>query len=158
MSRRPTRLMPPTGGLPPEIRLQQQHFSRRLHTAMITKGWSQSDLAREIWGSMVDPRGRTVARNRDRISQYLRGRSYPEPQTLERLATALGVPRDELAPDITAATVERENPEVSLVSVAGHPDKTFLQVSKLVPMSVALRVLQVLTDADTPSAHSRNAG
>jgi transcriptional regulator with XRE-family HTH domain len=38
-----------------------------------------------------------VAKNRDRVGQYLRGTSYPEPYNLWKIAGALGVPLDYLA-------------------------------------------------------------
>ena len=67
-------------------------FADWLRSAMAAKGWNASDLAREMWGTITDTRGQVVARNRDRIGTYLKGRSYPSPETLTKLSAALGEP------------------------------------------------------------------
>lgn len=41
---------------------EYEDFARRLVDAMARKGMSQSDLARAVWGSTTDTRGRDVAR------------------------------------------------------------------------------------------------
>lgn len=115
---------------------------------MVQRGLSQSDLAREVWGTTTDTRGYTVAKNRDRIGAYLRGESLPEPQNLARLAEALGTKTEELAPDIVAATVDREAPELALTMVAGHPDKAHLQINKLVPIGLAVKIMGLLTEGE----------
>lgn len=147
MSARPRRLLPPVAGRTHVERIELQQFARRLHDALTAKGMSQSDLAREIWGSTQDTRGYTVAKNRDRIGSYLRGESVPEPQNLARMAEALGTTPEDLAPDIAAATVDRENPELAFTMVAGHPDKVHLQVNKLVDLTTATQVITLLTKA-----------
>jgi hypothetical protein len=58
---------------------------------------TSSELAHRVWGTVKDTRGYDVARNRDRIGQYLRGKSYPTPENLQGIAKALGVPEAELA-------------------------------------------------------------
>jgi transcriptional regulator with XRE-family HTH domain len=63
----------------------------KLIAAREAKGWSQSDLARAIWGQIPSSRGYPVARNRDRISVYEKGLNSPSPRNLKRLADALGV-------------------------------------------------------------------
>ena len=60
-------------------------------------GWSQSELARRVWGSIPTKTGRLVAKNRDRISVYEKGKSQPRQRHLEAIATALGVRADDLA-------------------------------------------------------------
>jgi transcriptional regulator with XRE-family HTH domain len=127
-------------------RLELQQFARRLHELMVQKGLSQSDLAREVWGTTTDTRGYTVAKNRDRIGAYLRAESLPEPQNMARLAEALGTKAEDLAPEIVAATVDRENPELAVTMVAGHPDKAHLQVNKLVPIALAAKVMALLIE------------
>jgi transcriptional regulator with XRE-family HTH domain len=112
---------------------------------MTQRGMSQSDLAREVWGTTRDTRGYTVAKNRDRIGAYLRAESLPEPQNLAKLAEALGAKTEELAPEIVAATVDRENPELAMTMVAGHRDKVHLQINKLVSLSVATKIMGLLS-------------
>lgn len=107
---------------------------------------TQSDLARAIWGSTTDRRGYEVAKNRDRISVYLKGNAIPDPVNMRKLADSLGVKEEDLAPDIVASAVERENPEMAMAMAPGHPDKCFLQINKLVPLTKAAKVISLLAD------------
>jgi transcriptional regulator with XRE-family HTH domain len=127
-------------------RLEIQSFARKLHNLMIAKGLSQSDLARAIWGKTQDVRGFDVAKNRDRISQYLKGLSVPEPTNMAKLAKELGVTVAELAPDATAAAVDRANPAVSMTMIAGHADKTHLQINQLVHLKTAAKIMALLSE------------
>lgn len=149
MSRRPLRRMPSTGGRTGIERLEMQEFGRKLQEFMNEKGMNQSDVARAMWGETVDARGNTVAKNRDRISQYLAGKSFPEPQNLAKLAEVMGVKPEELAPDVVASAVEREDPAVQLTAVTGHMDKVYLRVNTLVSMSVAAQVIALLSGDPT---------
>lgn len=146
MARATKRLLPPGAGQTPVERIETEQFARRLHKLMLDRGMSQSDLARKVWGKTTDGRGYDVAKNRDRISVYLRGQSYPDPVNLSKMADALGVPVEELAPDAVASAVERENPEVQMTAIAGHSDKVFLRVNKLVPMTVAAQIISLLSE------------
>lgn len=149
MSRRPHARLAPTGGKTQQDLLDQQTFARNLHQALIDKGWSQSDLARKIWGDRTDPvTGYSVAKNRDRISKYIKGSEVPDPKNLARICEALGMSLEELAPNITASIVDREIPEVSMTAITGHLDKVHLHISKLVPLGVASRIISILADLD----------
>lgn len=148
MTKLPRRLLPPTAGRTSIERLEVENFARKLHKHMVERGMSQSDLARAAFGTTTDPRGYTVARSRDRISSYLRGASLPDPINLQKIADALGINKEELAPDLTASAVERENPELALTAIAGHSDKVLLRVNKLVPLQVAARVISMISEAD----------
>lgn len=145
MSRAPRRLMPPTAGRTSVENFEVEEFSRRLNKLMLDKGMKQSDLARQVWGTQTDKRGYEVARNRDRISVYLSGRGYPDPVNLAKIADALGTTPEDLAPNITAATVEREKPEILMSAISGHSDKVLLRVNKLVPLSVAAEIVGILS-------------
>jgi transcriptional regulator with XRE-family HTH domain len=113
---------------------------------MVERGLSQSDLARKIWGEREDKRtGYLVAKNRDRISVYLRGASYPDPENMAKLAEVLGVTEEELAPEIVASIIDRENPELAITAVAGAGDRVHLQINQLVTMQVATQVMALLT-------------
>lgn len=126
--------------------VELEQFARRLHELMIARGLSQSDLARAVWGSTKDQRGYNVARNRDRISVYLKGLSYPERENLDKLAKILGTTPEDLAPDLAAAAVERTNPALAIHEAAGHPDKVYLRVNKLVPLKTAAKVIALLSE------------
>lgn len=145
MSGSPRRRMPVAAGQTGVERLETERFARKLYELLLERDMTPSDLARLIWGSTTDKRGYDVARNRDRISVYLAGKSVPDPLNLKKIADALGVPMDELAPDITGSAVERENPEIGITAVSGHPEKVYLRVNKLVTMTVAAKVMTLLS-------------
>ena len=157
MSRYPQRRMPPGDNVsPPQQqttnfigaeKLRMQDFARRLHDIRIARGMSQSDLARAVWGEKPDKGGRMVARNRDRVSQYEKGNSWPEPANLKKLADALNVTLKDLAPDITAATVDKEHPLLRMNTVSGHEKFTHLEVNVLLPLGVALQVASLVEKA-----------
>lgn len=158
-SRAPTRRLPPApagaAGRTRVMQLELEQFASRLQAFRTAKGWSQSDLAREVWGVLTTKAGREVAKNRDRISTYEMGKSWPDPHNLMKIANALGVSPEELAPDITASTVERQNPELAITAVAGHADKVYLKVNKLVSFAVATQIMQLLQPDD--EAHSNSS-
>jgi transcriptional regulator with XRE-family HTH domain len=126
------------------MQMELEEFASRLQHLRNAKGWSQSDLAREVWGEMENASGRKVARNRDRISTYEMGKSWPDPHNLTKIAEALGVSPEELAPDITGSAVERQNPEIALIAVAGHSDKVHLRINKLVSFGIATEIMGLL--------------
>ena len=130
------------------MQLALEQFADRLQAARVAKGWSQSELARQVWGELITKAGRKVARNRDRISTYEKGKSWPDPHNLKKIAEALGMTVEELAPDILGSTVERQNPEFAMTVVAGHADKVHLKVNKLVPWNIATMVSQLLDYAN----------
>ncbi len=144
------RAAPSTAPLPPQMEIRLQEFSRRLFQAMQEKGWTQSDLAREAFGATTDQRGYKVARNRDRVSVYLRGKSVPDPKNLKLLADALGTTPEELAPDLYANShAMHERPEISINAVAGHPDQVHLMVNKIVKLTVASQVFALLAACES---------
>lgn len=119
-------------------------FKNRLYQLRQHFGWSQSDLARKIWGTVEDKRGYTVARKRDAVSAYEAGRAAPERATLDLLAETFGVTAVDLAPELVAARERREGevPPVRLVMLPGGLVR--LQVDVAVQMSVAASVLALL--------------
>lgn len=142
------RTVPPGGGRTGLEVMQMASFARKLHEAMTRRGITQSDLARMVWGETTDSRGYKVARNRDRISQYLSGASVPETHNLQKLADALSMDVAELAPDLTASALDRSKPEVAITAVAGHLDRVHLVVNKLVPLTVAAQVVALIAGAE----------
>ena len=145
------RKWPPAGGQTSDERLVQEEFARRLHKIIVDRGISPSDLARKVWGSIdqVDNKtGRVVnaARNRDRISVYLKGKGFPDPKNLAKIAKALNVEPMDLAPDIATAAIEREVPEMNMTMIAGHEDKALLRINKLMPVDVAIEVMRLIRD------------
>ena len=107
-------------------------------------GWSNSDLARAVWGETTDTKGYKVARNRDRIAVYRRGAGFPEPSTLHKIAEVLGVAKDELAPELMAAAIDREHPEFSMTTVGEHMQ---VQMNALLPPSIAAEISKLYAQA-----------
>ena len=66
--------------------ISRPEFGRRLHRAIMDRGWRQVDLSR---ASGV---------RKDSISAYCRGVQYPTQRNLEDMATALGLEPDHLLP------------------------------------------------------------
>lgn len=149
MARATIRRMPPVAGLTSEEQLVHENFARRLNKLMLERGMSQSDLARKVWGEIevTDKHGRTAnaAKNRDRISVYLKGAGFPDPKNLAKIAKALGTTSEELAPEIAGAAIEREAPELSMVAIAGQHDKVLLRVNKLLPLEIAVQVINLIS-------------
>lgn len=127
---------------------EMERFAKRLNERMLAREMSQADLARAVWGSMTDKRGYEVARNRDRISVYLRGLGFPDPINLKKIADVLGTTPEDLAPEMQASKAERDNPEVLMSAIAGHPDRVLLRVNKLVPLSVAAEIISIISKLD----------
>jgi hypothetical protein len=121
---------------------------------MNEKALSNSDLARLVWGETKDAKGYPVAKNRDRIGVYLKGEGFPEPRTLAKLAEALGTTAEELAPEITAATVDRERPELAMTAVGGDTDKMHVQVNALLPLDVAVKIMEIVAQAKKMTTES----
>lgn len=121
-----------------------EDFARRLYRAMTDAGLSQSDLARKIWGTTTDPRGFDVAKNRDRISQWLKARSLPDRDNVKKLAAALDVKADDLLP-VRPGGIDDVSPEVSMVALAGHPDMVRLVINKVMPFATAAHIIQTLS-------------
>ena len=143
------KVLTPSGAMASVERIEMEGFAKRLHRAMLAKQLSQSDLARRIWGTITDNRGYEVAKNRDRISVWLRGQAIPDPQNMAKCAEVLGMKVEDLAPDVAASAVERENPEVQMTAMGGHSDKVYLRVNKLVSMALAAKIVGMLAEAET---------
>lgn len=118
-------------------------FKQRLYQLRRDRGWSQSELARRVWGETTDARGYTVAKNRDRVSAYESGKAIPERTNLEALASALGVSMEELAPDLILtrhkAAVQPAAFEMQIVGGEAH-----LKMDAMVPLSVAVQIVALL--------------
>ena len=147
MSRSPTRRYSPAGTRTGVERLEMHEFARKLQDLRIAKGWNQSDLARAIWGTTIDKRGRIVAKSRDRISEYEKGISVPEPDNMQKLADALGVSVEELAPRVVAGAIDREDPAMQMTMVTGHPGRVHLVINQLLPLAVAAQIVALVEGA-----------
>lgn len=74
-------------------------LAHRLTGLMAAKGWTQSDLARQMFGTYIDPAtGYVMPKSRERVSAWVSGKAYPKPRNLARLAEVFGLTVDELTP------------------------------------------------------------
>ena len=147
MSRIPKRRLTPT--MPtqetPIVETRVQTFARMLQSEMMKRGWSQSDLARAVWKEeKFDSRNYRAAVGRDRISAYVNSKAIPEPATLKKLADALGMTPEQLAPDIATQAVDRDNPSIDLRVVAGREDHAWLRVNRIVSLATAAKVITLI--------------
>lgn len=151
MSKKPNRPLPVGGKTVQETRAIAS-FADNLKRARIDRGMSQSELAREIWGTVVDGRGYTVARNRDRISVWEQGKAVPEPASLQKLSDVLGVPVEELAPELTMETIDRAPPQIHFHMVPGGAGIVHLQVNTLCALETAVAIAGLLSKDEKSKA------
>jgi len=155
--RRRKRQVEGIGGLQP--RPEYKPFADALRVAMARSQKTASDLAREIWGSTTDKRGYSVGRNRDRIGHYLNGTSYPEPDNLEKLARALGIPVSELTIERPAGSNNpgpRARHASSTYNIQAQPDGTIrLQIDKVITADweAIARIMQQLQQLEQPAVN-----
>lgn len=112
--------------------LAKQELARRLSKLIQDRDWTQSDLAR------------AAGLPRELISSYVRGKSFPEPKSLRRIADALLVKVEELAPAAQGMAASDEIPSFSVTEFAGHPGKVWLRINRLVTMDSALKIGAIL--------------
>ena len=112
--------------------LTKQEFGKRLFALMMEKGMNQSDLAR------------AAKLGRDSISTYVRGRSAPSPQNLDKLCAALSVAPDELYPNYAANAAAIEEPVLQLKQVNDGTDMMWLHINMKVDAQKAIEVMQIL--------------
>jgi transcriptional regulator with XRE-family HTH domain len=123
-------------------------FAHRLNALLRERNLTQSQVAGRMWDYTVDSKGAKVAKGRDRLSVWCSGKSFPSAENLELLAKALGVTVGELAPQEEVRTAAAAPPEVSMIRSAAYPGKTLLQITKLVPHSIARKIDELLEQAD----------
>lgn len=122
--------MPETGMAPKHLTKQQ--FGRRLYQMMLSRGWNQSELARQ------------ADLPRDSISTYVRGVALPTPKSLQALATALGVAPADLLPNAIEAAIDDDHPSFSIQVSPSAPSVAWLRVNRLVTMSAAMKIGEIL--------------
>lgn len=116
-------------------------FGKKLVTLMQAKGWSQSELARR------------AEIGRDNVSSYVRGKYFPQPKHLRRLASALAVEPGELMPyGLPANTfLPTMEPALEIIQSATDQDLVWLRISQELPLEVALQIAAMLKQ---PRKHS----
>lgn len=112
--------------------LTKQEFARRLYKLMMSKGWTQSELARR------------ADLPRDSISVYARSKSLPTPQSLQKLAKAFDMPAEELLPNHMEHAMDEETPAFSMQESSANPGKAWVRVNRLMNFSTATKIAELL--------------
>lgn len=126
----------PTPELEPK-ELGKQEFGRRLMKLMLDRGWNQSELARR------------AHLGRDAVSTYVRGRSFPEPRSLKALADALSVTTEDLLPNSVTMAMDADTaPMLEIKQAAGHPEKVFIRINRMVSLEQAAAIFNVIKNGE----------
>jgi len=120
--------------------LTKQEFGRRLQKLMLDRGLNQSELARR---SDI---------GRDSVSTYIRGRSFPEPKSLNNMAKTLGLSPHELLPNTVASAIDSDNPSLEIKESTGHPGQVWMRLNRLVTSAQALKIMTILQQEPAPAA------
>jgi transcriptional regulator with XRE-family HTH domain len=121
------------------IALTKEQFGRRLYKLMLSRGMIQADLAR------------ASGMGRDAISTYVTGRSFPSPDSLNRIAKALNVEADVLLPNQAISAIERDAPIFEIKVGGGDPTKAHLKIDQMVSVTTALKVAELIKSDGEPS-------
>jgi transcriptional regulator with XRE-family HTH domain len=113
----------------------KQEFGNRLYRMMLARQWTQSELARQ------------ADLPRDSISVYIRGKSLPTPLSLDKLSSALNVPKEELLPSYAESAIDEDMPAIELKVSPNAPNTAWLRINQMVPLDVALKITGLLKDA-----------
>jgi transcriptional regulator with XRE-family HTH domain len=131
----------------PLERARDIEFGKRLKAVLAEKGMTASDVAALIWGRKRNAKGVLDAVGKDRLSEWINGKSFPSPENLARLAKALDVPISELAPDAELKAANRATPEGSLVWSKDYPaGQFFLQLAQFVSMEAGMKILAIIKE------------
>lgn len=131
----------------PTERARDLEFAKRLRQLMEQRELTQSDLAAKIWDRYVNTEGKHVARGRDRISVWIRGKSFPDNANLEKLAKALHVKVSDLAPTTLVKAAHHGVADWSVTRPHGADDgRVFIQLALFVSAEAAHKIQGVLLD------------
>lgn len=113
---------------------------------------SQSDLAAAIWDRYENTEGKFVARGRDRISVWIRGKSFPDTTNLAKLAKALDVKVSDLAPTTLMKAAHHGVADWSITRPHGtEGDCVFVQLALFVSADTAHAIQGLLLQDERQS-------
>ena len=127
-------IVEPSEGLLTPRALTRQEFGRRLFKLLNDRGLTQSELARQ------------AGIGRDSISTYVNAITFPTPKNLRAMAEVLGVEPQELMPNEIMSAFDNEHPALELKQAAGHPDKAWLRVNRMMSFSTAARIVDLIEE------------
>lgn len=111
----------------------REDLARKLRLALHTREWNQSDLAR------------AAALPRELISSYVTGRAFPTTRSLRRLAEALQLKIEELAPPAPGMFQWEPPPTMEITGLANGMAR--ITVNTVVPIGVALEIGRLIEGA-----------
>ena len=124
---------------PSSRRISNVQFGRRLYGLILERGWNQSELARQ------------AGIPRDSVSTYIRGRSYPNADSLKRLADALRIPVAELdTRDPADGESTAKDPSFQITSSGAGNGYVWLRVNRQVRMTTATKIANLLLEDEEP--------
>lgn len=116
--------------------LVKAEFAKRLYSKIAERGWTQSEFARNC----------DLAR--DAISTYVRGRSMPSPQALEKMAGVLNVRPEELLPNYYESAQSRQESTFELRDVPNEEGYMWLKLNMRLPKKVAMQIFMMAQEHD----------
>lgn len=122
--------------------LSKQEFGRRLQQVLNERHWTQADLVRAV----EEETGKKIGR--DAVSTYINGRSFPTPASLSLLCAGLGMTREELFPNALMSATNDEHPAFEMKAAAGHENKAWVRVNRLLTFETAARIAGLISDED----------
>lgn len=140
----------------PTERARDITFGKRLQQLMDERELTQSDLAAKIWGRYTNTEGKHVARGRDRISVWIRGKSIADSANLAKLAKALDVKVSDIAPTSLMKAAHHGAADWSVTKPHGTPDDSvFIQLALFVSAETAHAIQGLLLQDERRSKGSR---
>lgn len=116
--------------------MSKADFARHLYKLMVRKGWNQSELAEK------------AGLTRNAISTYIRGVNYPSPDSVEKLAAALGLEPEEVFANDAISTVAADQATLEIKMSEADPTRSYLRVNRLVRSETAAAIYKMLTEDD----------
>lgn len=111
-------------------------FAKRLYNKIAERGWTQSEFARNC----------DLAR--DAVSTYVRGRSIPSPQALEKMATVLNVRPEDLLPNYYEAAHSKQEPTFELRDVPNEEGYMWIKLNMRLPKKLAMEIFMLAQSND----------
>ena len=116
--------------------LVKAEFAKRLYNKIAERGWTQSEFARNC----------ELAR--DAISTYVRGRSIPSPQALEKMASVLNVRPEDLLPNYYESALNKQEPTFELRDVPNEEGYMWIRLNTRLPKKLAMQIFMLAQEHD----------
>jgi transcriptional regulator with XRE-family HTH domain len=116
--------------------LVKAEFAKRLYNKIAERGWTQSEFARNC----------ELAR--DAISTYVRGRSIPSPQALEKMASVLNVRPEDLLPNYYESALNKQEPTFELRDVPNEEGYMWIRLNMRLPKKLAMQIFMLAQEHD----------